>query len=88
MSDKQQRHLRWNLPESPIPKHPYRDTLLVYGFFAVLVVVLAWVTGGNVEKAVVIALVVWVAASLWGMARYRQRIQRAEARRRAAEDEA
>jgi hypothetical protein len=87
MSDKRPRQLRWGLPESPIPKHPYRDTLLVYGFFAILVVVLAWVTGGNIGKAVVVAALVWIAASAWGITRWRQRIQREEARRKLAEDE-
>jgi hypothetical protein len=79
------RHLRWGLPEAPIPKHPYRDTLLVYAFFAALVVLLAWVTGGSVGKAVLIAIVVWAAASVWSIARWRQRIQR-EAARAADED--
>ena len=87
MSDRNPRHLRWGLPEPPVPKHPYRDTLLVYGFFAVLVVLLAWLTGGNVGKAIVVAIVVWAAASVWGIARWRQRIQRDEARRLAAEEE-
>ena len=84
---KQPRHLRWGLPEAPVPKHPYRDTILVYGFFAVLVVVLAWVTGGDIGTAVLIALVCWVAASVWGIARWRQRIQREAARQRLAEED-
>ena len=90
MSDDQRgpRHLRWGLPEAPVPKHPYRDTILVYGFFAVLVVVLAWVTGGNIGTAVVIAVVCWVAASVWGIARWRQRIQREAARRALVDEEA
>lgn len=87
MSGKPPRQLRWGLPEAPIPKHPYRDTMLVYGFFAVLVVLLAWLTGGSVKKAVVVAVLVWVAASVWGMARYRQRIQREAARRTGVEQE-
>ena len=83
---KQQRHLRWGLPESPVPKHPYRDSMLVYAFFALLVVLLSWITGGPVGKAVIIAAVVWAAASLWSSARWRQRLQR-EAAKRALEDE-
>jgi membrane protein implicated in regulation of membrane protease activity len=87
MTDERPRRLRWGLPEPPVPKHPYRDTILVYGFFALLVVVFAWLTGGPVGKAIVIALIVWVAASVWGVARMRQRIQREERRRRLAEEE-
>ncbi len=89
MSDERKpRHLRWGLPEAPIPKHPYRDTLLVYGFFALIVVVFGLLTGAPVGKAVAIAVVVWLAASVWGIARWRQRIQREEARRALLEEDA
>ena len=32
------RRLQWGLPEAPPPKHPYRDTLIVYGALAILIV--------------------------------------------------
>ena len=76
------RHLRWGLPETPIPKHPYRDSMLVYGFFALVVVALAWLTGGSVGKAVLIAAVVWVAATAWSVTRWRQRLRREAAQQR------
>ena len=79
-----QRHLRWGLPETPVPKHPYRDSMLVYGFLALLVVLLAWITGGSVGRAVVIAVVVWIAASAWSIVRWRQQLRREDARRRDA----
>ena len=85
MTKEKPRHLRWGLPESPTPKHPYRDSMLVYGFFAALVVLLAWVTGGSVLKALEIAVAVWAAATIWSIARWRQRLQREAA---AARDEA
>ena len=87
-NEKQPRHLRWGLPEAPVPRHPNRDSMLVYGFFAALVVLLAWVTGGSIGKAVVIAAVVWAAASIWSIARWRQRLQREAAQRDEAEDAA
>jgi len=81
---RQQRYLRWGLPESPTPKHPYRDTAVVYGGFAVVVVLLAWVTGGSVLKGIAVAAVVFVAACTWSWARWHQRLRReAEARERA-----
>ena len=86
--EKQPRHLRWGLPEAPVPKHPYRDSMLVYGFFAAVVVLLAWITGGSIGKAVVIAVVVWAAATIWSIARWRQRLQREVAQRDEAEDAA
>jgi hypothetical protein len=86
MTKEKPRHLRWGLPESPVPKHPYRDSMLVYGFFAVLVVLLAWITGGPIGKAVVIATVVWAAASIWSIVRWRQQLRREAAERAEAED--
>jgi len=71
------RHLRWGMPEAPVPKHPYRDTLLVYGGFAVLLVLLAWATGTSVGKAVVVAAIVFVAASAMSLVRWRERLRRA-----------
>jgi membrane protein implicated in regulation of membrane protease activity len=81
------RILRWGLPEPPIPKHPYRDTLLVYAGFAVFIVLLGWATGGSVTKAIVVAAVVYVAASAWSLARWHQRLRREAARREALEEE-
>jgi len=86
MTKQKPRHLSWGLPEAPLSKHPYRDSLLVYGCFAVLVVLLAWITGGSIEKAVVIAAAVWAAASLWSVVRLRQRLQREAAARDEAKD--
>lgn len=74
------RRLQWGgIPESPPPKHPYRDTLLVYAGFAVVIVLLAWVTGGGVVRALVIAAVFYVVASAWSITRWRRRM-REEAR--------
>jgi membrane protein implicated in regulation of membrane protease activity len=76
MTKQKPRTLRWGLPESPTPRHPYRDSMLVYGFFAALVVLLAWITGGSVGKAALIAAIVWAAATIWSVVRWRQRLQR------------
>jgi ABC-type transport system involved in Fe-S cluster assembly fused permease/ATPase subunit len=70
------RRLQWGLPEAPLPRHPYRDTLLIYGAFALVIVLIAWATGSNVARAIVIALFFYVAASLWSIARWRVRIRR------------
>ncbi len=64
--------LQWGLPEAPPPKHPYRDTLIVYGVLAILIVLVAWVTGGAVGKAVVIAAFFFVVASVWSIYRWRR----------------
>jgi Flp pilus assembly protein TadB len=70
------RRLQWGgVPEAPPPKHPYRDTLLVYAGFAVVIVLLAWATGGGVLRAVVIAAVFYVVASAWSISRWRRRMR-------------
>ena len=76
------RRLQWGLPDVPPPKHPYRDTLIVYGVLAILIVLVAWLTGGAVGKAVVIAAFFFVVASVWSVYRWRKRLRsEAEARR-------
>lgn len=69
------RELRWSSsPPRPIPRHPYRDTAIVYGFFAGLVVLLGWATGGSVLKALGLAVAFFVAAVAWSWFRWRQRL--------------
>jgi Flp pilus assembly protein TadB len=78
------RRLRWEPPHSgSIPKHPYRDTLLVYAGMAVLVVVIALATGGGLGRALVFAVLFFVAATLWTWRSWRNRI--AAQQRRDAE---
>jgi membrane protein implicated in regulation of membrane protease activity len=79
------RRLEWGLPEAPPPRHPYRDTLVVYGVLAVLIVIVAWLTGGAVGKAAVIAVFFFVVASSWSLYRWRRRL-RAEAENRRAQE--
>ena len=44
---------------------PYRDSALIYGAFAVIVIVVAVVTGGRVLWAVVLAVGAFMFAMLW-----------------------
>jgi len=81
------RMLRWGPPEPPTPKHPYRDTLLVYAGFAAVVVLLGWATGSSLTKSIAVAAVVYFAASLWSLARWHQRLRREAAARDAFEEE-
>ncbi|MGH3003392.1 MAG: hypothetical protein ACRDM1_12170 [Gaiellaceae bacterium] len=75
------RRLRWEMPEPPPPKHPYRDTLLVYGALAILIVLVALATGGGFARSVLIAVVFFVLASAWNAYRWRTR-SRGRARER------
>jgi nicotinamide riboside transporter PnuC len=70
------RRLQWGMvPDTPPPKHPYRDTLILYAVFAVIIVLVAWATGGGVLHAFVIAVLFYVVASGWSVYRWRLRLQ-------------
>jgi uncharacterized membrane protein YdbT with pleckstrin-like domain len=80
------RRLRWERADSgrPVPKHPYRDTAILYGVLALLVVVIAYATGGGVVKAVITAIFVYIVATLWSWRSWRNRL-REEALRKERE---
>jgi membrane protein YdbS with pleckstrin-like domain len=78
------KRLRWESArgDGSVPKHPYRDTALVYLGFALVVVVLALATGGGIVRAVVIAAFVYIAATLWSWRIWRNRLREHEAAER------
>ena len=66
----------------PLPKHPYRGSAILYASMAVILVVVAVLTGADVLRAVLVAALFFVAATAWSWFRFRQRI-----RERDAEDQ-
>ena len=62
----------------PIPKHPYRDSVLVNAALAALLLLIAWLTGGDLSTAVVVALAFFVIATAWNWWRFRKRIDERE----------
>jgi hypothetical protein len=64
--------------ERPLPAHPYRDSAIVYGVMAVILIVLAGVTGGNLAKAAVAAILFWLGATGWSWWKFRGRIRERE----------
>jgi membrane protein implicated in regulation of membrane protease activity len=79
---------RTRIDERPIPTRPYRDTALVYGVMAVLLVALAWLTGGDPVRAMLVAVVFFVVATAWSWWRFRRRILRRDAVKASASLEA
>ena len=71
---------RWETPAGSPPRRPYRDSAILYAALAVLVVVLAAVTGGNVVRAVVMGALFFVAATAWSWRRWRERLREEERR--------
>jgi Flp pilus assembly protein TadB len=76
--------LKWGgAPDLPPPKNPIRDTLIVYGVLAVIIVLVAWLTGGSIAKAAVIAGFFFVVACGWTLWRFRVRAREEAAKREA-----
>jgi Flp pilus assembly protein TadB len=71
------KRLRWDPQDrgTAYPKHPYRDTAIVYAGLAVLVVVIALATGGGLVRAVITAALVFVVATLWSWRLWRNRLR-------------
>ena len=78
------RRLRWDTPRQTRStlKRPYRDTALVYAGMAIVVVIVAILTGGSVVNAVGIALVFFVVATLWTWRTWRNRLRDEQAKTR------
>ena len=71
------KRLRWDSPQGkrPLPKHPYRDSAVLYGVLAILVVVVAVAMGGGVGRAIVYAAAVFVIATAWSWRTWRNRLR-------------
>jgi membrane protein implicated in regulation of membrane protease activity len=67
-----------------MPKHPYRDTAVVFGAMALVIPVVAWLTHGNVGQAAVVGALFFVVATGWNWSRYRERQKRQDAAAAAA----
>jgi hypothetical protein len=61
----------------PMPKRPYRDSALFHLVLGSLLLLVAWVTGGDLVRAVVVAVGYVVIAIAWSWWRFRQRLERA-----------
>ena len=87
--------LRWERPDNA-PKHPYRDTAILYAIFAGIIILVTALTGGNVlpgdtdhtglrgaiaqAGAVVVAAVFFVVATAFSWWRWRVRAQQEASR--------
>jgi membrane protein implicated in regulation of membrane protease activity len=59
-----------------VPKRPYRDSVIVYAVFSLIIVGVAVLTGGDLTKAIVVAAAFFVIATAWSWWRFRERIAR------------
>ncbi len=70
---------RSGVDERPLPAHPYRDTVVVYGIMAVVLIVIAGLTGGSLVRAFGAGVAFFVLATAWSWWRFRTRIREREA---------
>jgi membrane protein DedA with SNARE-associated domain len=69
------------LPDEPLPRHPFRNSAILYGILAAAVIGFGLLTDNAVTETIVIAVVFFVLATGYTWWRFRQRIQREGARR-------
>ena len=72
---------RWEPPEEPLPKHPYRNSLIFHFVLAWLIVLAAWITGGGIPRAIAVAVAYFVLASGYSVWKWRQRFDEERRRR-------
>jgi membrane protein implicated in regulation of membrane protease activity len=72
-----------------MPRRPYRDSAIFYLVLAAIVVGVAWVTDGNVLRALIFGAAFFLVATGWSWWKFKQRIdrERVEAQRLAARGE-
>jgi membrane protein implicated in regulation of membrane protease activity len=63
-------------PHPPLPKRPYRDSVVLNLVLAGLIVLISWATGGALGRAVVFASLYFVVATAWAWWRFRQRLEK------------
>lgn len=65
--------MKWDVPSVPASRHPVRDSVIIYGVLAIVIVVISGLTGGGWTRAVVVAASFFVGATAWSWWRVRRR---------------
>ncbi|HEY3181245.1 MAG TPA: hypothetical protein VGJ77_00290 [Gaiellaceae bacterium] len=81
------RRLSWGgPPDKPAPKRPYRDTIVVYAVLALVIVLVSWLTGGGLGRAIGFAVAFFVVATAYSSWQWRKRLEEEDRRRAAGEE--
>jgi membrane protein implicated in regulation of membrane protease activity len=72
---------RWETPDDPLPRHPFRNSIIFHAVLALLIVLVAWVTGGGIPRAIGFAVAYFVLASGYSVWKWRQRLDEERRRR-------
>jgi hypothetical protein len=58
-----------------VPRHPYRDTVILYGSLAALALVIAVLTGVSMVKAVIFTAIAFVGGTIYSCWYWRDRLR-------------
>ena len=61
--------------EPPRSRRPFRDTVIMYGVLAIVIVVVAKFTNGDIVRAILGAAAFFVVATAWTWWRFRRRAE-------------
>ena len=67
--------VRWDEPDRPVPKHPYRDSVIIYAAMAGVLVAVVVATGGSAVRGAIAAVAVFVASTAFSWWRVRVRLR-------------
>ena len=62
-------------PENSMPRRPYLSSAILYAVLALVVVIVAWATAGELERALAFGGGFFVVATAWSWWRFRRRIE-------------
>ena len=68
------------MSDPPTPPRPYRGSAIVHAVLALVILVVAAISGGGLVKALLVAAAYFVIATGWTWFRFRQRESRRAAR--------
>ena len=66
--------LRWESPR-PVPGHLYRDSAILYAVLAGIVIGVTALTGGDLRRALIVAVALFFGATAYSWWRWNQRIR-------------
>jgi hypothetical protein len=64
--------VKWDVPNVPASRHPVRDSVIIYGVLAIVIVLIAGLTGGGWARAVLVAAAFFLGATAWSWWRSRR----------------
>ena len=62
----------------PVPRHPYRDTILLYGALALIVLVIAAAAGTSIVKAAIFAAIAFAGGTIYSCWYWRDRLRKSD----------